>query len=51
MVNTIFLILFVVVFFPFVLMNFNNIRKGQKEILDQLRETNRLLAEMIEKNQ
>ncbi len=37
------LLFFVFVFFPFVLMNFQKIRKGQGEIIELLKESNRLL--------
>jgi len=42
-------ILFFLIFVPFLLMNFNNVRKSQKEIVALLRESNRLLAEIANK--
>ncbi|MEN6480857.1 MAG: hypothetical protein ABFD29_01585 [Anaerolineaceae bacterium] len=49
MSDTIFLVLFIVIFFPFLLINFQRIQKAQKEIIEQLHEGNRLLAEMSDK--
>ena len=51
MTDPIFFILFFLVFVPFVLMNFHNIRKAQKEIIALLQETNRLLSEMVNKRE
>jgi hypothetical protein len=42
-------ILFFLVFVPFVLVYFQNKRKTDKEIINLLRETNRLLSELAEK--
>ena len=39
-------LLFFLVFVPFVLMNFQNVRKAQKETNDLLRETNTLLSKI-----
>lgn len=44
MTDALYLILFILVFFPFLLMNFQKIHKAQQEILEQMKETNRLLA-------
>lgn len=45
MSDALYLILFVIVFFPFLLMNFQRIHKAQQEIIELLKETNRLMAE------
>lgn len=50
MTETIFLILFIVLFFPFLLLNFQKIHKAQQEIIELLRETNRTLAGTNEKD-
>lgn len=42
--------LFFLVFVPWVLIHLQNIRKSQKEMLDRMQETNRLLAEIANKN-
>lgn len=44
MTDALYLILFILVFFPFVLMNFQKIHKAQQEIIELLKETNRLMA-------
>lgn len=38
-------IIFLLVVVPFILMNFHNMQKAQKETIALLKETNRLLAE------
>jgi flagellar biogenesis protein FliO len=50
MTETIFLILFIVLFFPFLLLKFQKIHKAQQEIIELLRETNRTLAGTNEKD-
>jgi len=42
-------ILFFFVFVPFILIHLQNKRKTDKEIINLLRETNRLLSELAEK--
>lgn len=46
MSDTIFLILFLIVFIPLLLFNFQRIQKAQMEIILLLREVNKRLAEM-----
>lgn len=40
-------ILFFVVVAPLILINLHNVQKREKEILDCLKETNRLLSEVV----
>ncbi len=49
MSDSIFLILFVVIFFPLLLVNFQRIYKTQKEIVELLRGISDLLAKRGEK--
>lgn len=46
MSDTIFLILFLIVFIPLLLINFQKIQIAQKEMIALLREMNKELAEM-----
>lgn len=49
MSDSIFMILFIIVFFPLLLINFQRIYKTQKEIVELLREIVRSLAVISEK--
>lgn len=43
--------LFFLVLVPFILIYFQNTRKAHKEIIDLMRETNRLLSEIADKKE
>lgn len=45
MIDPIFILILIFILFPFILMNYQKMRKNQKEIIELLKETNRLLSE------